>query len=354
VSISIMKIITFVIAATTVLVAYRRVTLQRLEQLEVWLATLVLVVAVFSLLTLVRPSIAIYRTGTGLQGVLGHPQALAVLLAPLAAWLLSALTLIKGRLKPLLVLLIGALCVAMLMTEARTAAVAVAIGLALAALRALRTSRTQPFRASIGRLVAFAVVGVIGIGVASMTTDKLSAAATDFMMKRSGAKDVSQAFYKSRGGGIVSQWHNFLDAPLTGHGFGVYADGHFPAGVAMFQGIPISAPVEKGFVPTAVLEENGFFGGLLFLFAIVRLGQLAWRSGDPRRVALFGACVAVNLGEAVILAPGGIGMFVWILIGLATAPARARASMPVEPAAESMPARAPPSIDAQPALPGPA
>jgi hypothetical protein len=37
---------------------------------------------------------------------------------------------------------------------------------------------------------------------------------------------------------------------------------------------------------------------------------------------MFVTCLSVNLGEAVILSPGGIGIVVWLLIGLAIAPAR--------------------------------
>jgi len=321
-AISVMKIITFTLATTTILVAFGRLTPRRLEQLQTWISTLVLVVVGLSLLTLIRPSVAFHRTHTGLQGVLGHPQALAVVLAPAAAWLLSSLTLMKGRLGVWTLIVVGTVCIAMLMTEARTAAVAATAGLALAALRALRGTRRDIGTASFGRLMAFAAVGLVAIAIAGLTTDKVSEATSRYLFKRSGAEDISGAFYKSRGGGILSQWQNFLNAPLTGHGFGVYANGKFPAGVTEFAGIPISAPVEKGFVPTAVLEETGVFGGLAFLFVIVRLARVTWRGGDPRLLALFGACAAVNAGEAVILAPGGIGMFLWILIGLAIAASR--------------------------------
>jgi hypothetical protein len=147
----------------------------------------------------------------------------------------------------------------------------------------------------------------------------VGSAVTGFLLKRSGEQEIGAAFKASRGYGIESQWKNFLDAPLTGHGFGVYPDGVFPSGVTKIWGIPISAPVEKGFVPTAVLEESGLFGAFAFAGIIVSLWLGAWRSGDPLRIATFVSCVGVNVGEAIILSPGGIGLHIWVLMALAAA-----------------------------------
>lgn len=327
-AISIMKVLTFFVAATTVLIAFNRLSPVSLNRLETWLSTLGLVVVGLSILTLAAPGIAFHRTGTGLQGVLGHPQALAVILAPFVAWMLSGLTMIKGRLKLWNIAAVLALCGVMLMTEARTAAVAATAGLGLATWRALFPSRSDIGKASLGRLLAFAAVGVLALGVVVMTTDKVSTAAESFLLKRSGARDMGDAFYQSRGGGILGQWHRFLEKPWTGYGFGVPPNGRFKAGVTMVAGIPISAPVEKGFAFTAVLEENGVLGGIAFFLMILTLGRLAWRSGDPRMMALFGACIFINVGEAVIFAPGGIGLFLWVLLGLTAASARRRRSVP--------------------------
>jgi hypothetical protein len=324
VAISIMKVITFAVVTTTIIVAYNQLSLRRLEELQTWIMTLGLVVVGLSLLTLARPSIAFHRTGTGLQGILGHPQSLAVLLAPFAAWLVAGLTMVKGKLRILPIVVTVTVCLAMLMTEARTAAAALAFGTTLAMLRSFGKVPAGTTRPSLVRLVGFACAAVVALVIVGLTTDKLSHAAADFLMKRSGARDVGHAFAASRGDGIASQWQHFLNKPLTGNGFGVYPDGHFPAGVAMWGDIPISAPVEKGFVPTAILEETGALGGLTFFLLVFMLGLWTWKSGDPRMMALFGACIGVNVGEAVILAPGGIGLLVWILIGLASAGARSR------------------------------
>jgi hypothetical protein len=115
----------------------------------------------------------------------------------------------------------------------------------------------------------------------------------------------------------LAQWHNFLNQPLLGNGFGVYPDGKFPSGVVEFAGIPISAPIEKGFLPTAILEEGGILGGGALTMLILLLSRRAWRNTDLRWRAMFVACLGMNIGECVFLSPGGIGLFDWLLLGLA-------------------------------------
>ena len=166
-------------------------------------------------------------------------------------------------------------------------------------------------------MVAFAAFGSLCLLLFVIARGDVVGKAEGFLLKRSGESDLSAAFHQSRGAGIASQWRNFVERPLTGHGFGVYAASTAPMYVVEFYGIPISAPVEKGFLPTAVLEETGLVGGLMFLLVLAQLARLAWRSRDARWFGLFAACVATNVGEASMLAPGGPGLLLWCFIALA-------------------------------------
>jgi hypothetical protein len=156
----------------------------------------------------------------------------------------------------------------------------------------------------------------------TIATDRFAEAVSAFVFKRSGAENVTDAFYRTRGVGIESHWANFLAHPWTGTGFGVYADGHFPSGVVRFWGLPISASVEKGFLPSAVLEETGILGGLAFTLMILQLCRHAWRNNDLRPITVFVACLAVNVGESLLLAPGGVGVHIWCWIALSIAVSR--------------------------------
>lgn len=315
ISISIMKVITFVAGSTTAVVAFCRLEPEQISRLRIWLFTLATTVAALSAATLVVPAIAFHLNGKGLQGVLSHPQALGTVLAPFAAWWLTGIVVSSERLRAAaIVVAVGTLAV-MLLTQARTALIATVLGVVAAAVTRTYGSRAT-HAGSNSRLAWIGLACVVGLMLSALAGDEVLGFAKGFLLKRTEDSSVSQAFLDSRGYGIVAEWQNFLSAPFTGHGFGVYADGSFPSGVSMFAGIPISAPVEKGFVPTAVLEETGLPGGLLLYFAVFWLGRHVWRSADLRWIAMFVAALGINAGEAVILSPGGMGLLIWIVIGL--------------------------------------
>ena len=81
-------------------------------------------------------------------------------------------------------------------------------------------------------------------------------------------------------------------------------------------GIPVSAPVEKGFLPTAILEEIGMLGTVLFLIFIAFLTNAVVEGSDIRWAGMYFGCLFVNVGEAVFFSVGGIGLLYWLLIGL--------------------------------------
>jgi O-antigen ligase len=341
--ISIMKVITFTLAATTVIVAFGRVKGQRLARLESWFVTLGTTVTVLSGLTLLKPGLGIGSDG-GLQGLLGQPQALGIFMAPFAAWALAGVLLMRrGASRLELWFALGSV-VLIVLTRARTAAFATALALAVVmASRAL--DRRRAGQASLGRpalLVSIAALAILGLAVTSGAVSRL---ATGFAFKDYDAthRSLGGAFYDSRGGGILSEWRDFEKSPVLGNGFGVYPDGKFPVPVVRFAGIPISAPIEKGFLPTAILQEGGLVGAASLTLLIVWLGRRAWRAPDLRWRAMFVACLAVNVGECVFLSPGGIGLLDWLLIGVAisacrlpgvTAPARELTRLEAQPPAQ--------------------
>jgi len=326
VAISVMKLITFVWVISTVIVAYGSLASRQIETLTTWFWTLAITVIGLSALTRAVPGIAFLRNGLGLQGILNHPQALGIFTAPIAAILLARLALTRESIKLLDAIVLAGVWIVMIMTQARTAAVAAALGVLIALLTRLIRTRHSGVQAGIGKIAAVMACGGAMLVVALFTVSDLSGSVASFLLKRSDTQDVSDAFQQSRGGAILGQWQNFLSAPWAGHGFGVYADGYFPAGVVEFAGIPISAPVEKGFVPTAVLEETGVLGGTLFFLMLWACARDVWRNADLCWIAAFVTCLAVNIGEAVILSPGGIGLYLWVLIGLAIT--KAQTTMP--------------------------
>ena len=322
-SISIMKITEFVLASTAVLVSFNHLKAGELAKLQVWCLTVGITVIALSALTLLKPGLGIGGNG-GLQGVLNQPQALGIFIAPFAAWSLAGALLMRRKASRLEIFVALGTLVLIVLTKARTAAVATLFGVIVVIVGRM-LSRRAASQAKLGRpilLIGTAAIAIAGVGIAS---GHLSEFVTDFAFKgtQKENRDLGAAFYDSRGGGVISEWRNFLQQPVLGNGFGVYPDGKFPSGVTEFAGIPISAPIEKGFLPTAILEEGGLLGAATLAILILQLSRRAWRNVDLRWRAMFVACLGMNFGECVLLSPGGIGMFDWLLLGLALSAHRA-------------------------------
>jgi hypothetical protein len=321
VPISIMKVLTFAVAVSTVITAYNSLSPNQVARLQKWYATLAVVFVVASLATLATPRIAFLRNGTGLQGIVNHPQALATALAPLAAWQLAGMLFVRGSLRWFGLSAVALIYAALFLSESRTGVAASLIGVVAAALTWMFAKRRHLVLA--GRTRVFAMTAAAALFLAAaLGTGHFQGTLLKFAFKRAESREVTGAFFESRGGGIASQWQNFVDRPWIGHGFGVFAEGPPASSVVEILGIPISAPVEKGFVFTAVLEETGLAGGFCFVLMLVVFGRAAWKNQDLRWVAMFTTCIAVNIGESILLAPGGVGLFDWLLIGLAIASGR--------------------------------
>lgn len=334
-SVSILKVVTLVIVATGVVCGFQALAPAALLRVKVWLFALASAVTALSVVTLVRHDIAYAVVATNFQGILNHPQTLGTFLSPFAAWSFCGIFMVRRRPRLVELAFLAAIWAVMLMTLARTAAIAAMIGAATAFFVRFVSGRRSAEQAGIGKLMGLSAAAVALLVVSIMTADALRASLTSFIFKRE-AQSIDEAF--SRSSAIQSQWRNFLQKPLTGYGYGVYADGSFPDGVVEFAGIPISAPVEKGFIPTAVLEETGIFGAGAFLFFIFRLGASAFRSVDSRWIAAFSAALTVNIGEAVLLSPGGIGLHIWIFIAFAAAAYRLDEVRAENASSESSPA----------------
>jgi len=108
-------------------------------------------------------------------------------------------------------------------------------------------------------------------------------------------------------------WQNFLESPLIGLGFEVSKAHYFEENVTLFY-----APIEKGFLPLAVLEETGVIGPFFFLVFLVTymrsLGDELYMPG----LAMFLTLLAVNCGESMFFALGGHGSFGWLLFTAGT------------------------------------
>lgn len=312
VAVSIMKAATLALIASGVLIGCQRLTPAETRALGTWLRTLAAVVAGLSLLLVVRPGIA-HLPGSGLlNGILNQSQALGAFLAPFAAASLTQWMLARRSATLIKMITWAAILGCTLLTLSRTAAIATILGLAFAVIGGTtRDKRTSG--ADMRRALGLVVLLAFGLLILELATGSVLRGVSQFALK-GGQTSVGEAFEASRGGLVSTQLRNFMASPWIGNGFGVYADGVFPSGVRTFLGIPVSAPVEKGVLPTAVLEETGVIGFLCFAYLIYALVSGVWRRASHPIVAMLIACLFVNLGEAILLSPGGFGLHIWLLI----------------------------------------
>ena len=340
VAVSILKALTLAVVASGVLVGSQRLTLEETGVLGTWLRTLAVVVTALSLLTIVRPSLAHMPNSALLNGILNQSQALGILLAPFAAaslaqWMLAGRSAASSHMVAWAAIL---LCT--MLTASRTAAVAAIAGFGLGMLGG-RVGDSPATAAQVRRAVGLVVALGFVLLIVELASGSVLPRLSEFVLKgREGS--VEEAFEASRGGLVSDQLRNFMASPWIGNGFGVYADGAFPSGVKTFLGIPVSAAVEKGVLPTAILEETGIVGFLSVAYMLYVFVSVIWRRGPHPVLAMFFACLLVNLGEAILLSPGGMGLYVWLLMAWCIRAAQ------LEPAATGIHAEAQPATPSRP------
>lgn len=314
VDVSVLKVVSWVVVVLTLLSAWQGLAgLQRValfDQLQWGLVGLMLL----SLPLLAIPGIGYFINGTGFQGLLNHPQAFGPTVALLGVLLGGR---ILGEKKPAWrdIILFGMCLILVVLSEARTAGVAMIFGLLGAALfspvfvgvshrRMLPGLRSQRLR----------FVGLMFLAGAIVAGPFLMDQLSIYLFKRTDATNLFAAADASRGELVAKMWMNIQKNLFTGIGFGIASE---PAYMVVLRDpvldLPLSALVEKGVMPVAVLEELGVFGViavLAWLLVVLRRGA---RSGLPQFAVLI-TLVLVNFGESMLFSVGGMGMLLLILL----------------------------------------
>jgi hypothetical protein len=171
-------------------------------------------------------------------------------------------------------------------------------------------------------IVAIAITGLILVGTVSPGIRERFASYLQKGDKQSivSADNRELALRESsRGGQIFDALELAEEHPLFGYGFGVGPDSesNMAGNGSQLGGIPLSAPVEQGFLPLASIAQIGMVGScFVFAFLILIYGLARRDSGET--AALFAAVLGVNVGEMIFYSPGGLGLFMWVLLLLFT------------------------------------
>ena len=314
-AVSAMKLIMFTYMSCAIVLGSASLSKEQAHELSTWFNSLIAAIVLLSLAMFAFPAIAYARNGLGFQGILNHPQSFGPILAPLASASLASVFFGKPKNSLRLLAIVLGLVALMVASQARTALAAVMLSMAAAAAVVFFKKRKfMQFR--MGRFIKISTLALVALMLAVASSSAVQEKLMGYVYKRNST--TIESALSSRSGGIEAQWNYFLENPLTGCGFGVYPWGLSHLGAVEFMGLPISAPVEKGFLPTAILEETGLLGGLSFLGVLIYLSRRVIAQRNTQWIAIFFACVFVNVGEMVIFSVGGIGLLYWLMIGIAT------------------------------------
>ncbi|MGN6449398.1 MAG: hypothetical protein ACTHLK_12555 [Brucella intermedia] len=329
VDVSVLKAVSWMLAMVTLISAWSGLSDWQKHEVSRQIFWGLVVVLVVSLPVALLPAIGYRVNGTGFQGILNHPQAFGSTMALLGAWAASRLF---GEPKPgwWLVGLAGGCVMLVLMSEARTAGLAMVGGVGLAVLLAPGFAGSSIMRMVPGlRSARIWVVLCMAIGGGLVMAPKIADMVDHYITKsgRAAGSDLSELYDRSRGKLIDTMLHNIARHPLTGIGFGIASE---PALMEVDRdpvlGLPTGASIEKGVTPLMVLEETGIFGALLVTLWLLRLLRSAARSG----LMPFAVCMTVlllNMGEATLFSPGGFGLLPMVLLGWAYAGGLSRTRM---------------------------
>jgi hypothetical protein len=318
--ISVLKAVSWTLLVITLVAAWTDlIPIERHRLSDQLFAGLVIVLLV-SLPLLLMP-VGYLRNGTGFQGILNQPQAFGSTMALLGAWTVARLL---GDKHPSLQLLsMAALClVLVVLSEARTAGIALVLGVVIALVVILFFSNRKLGvvlpglkSRSFQFMAFFALMGVIATGPI------INAISTDFISKgqRANVSGLLDAYDQSRGFQIDNMMVNIRQDPWIGIGFGIASE---PSLMEIsrdpFLGLPIGASVEKGVMPLAVLEEVGIPGFMLAMFWLWIVLRRSARGGMAPLVIVL-TILLINLGESTLFSPGGIGLLQLNVIGWAIA-----------------------------------
>ena len=314
IDVSLLKAVSWTMAMGTIFSAWAGLTSAERDRLSLQVFGGMIVLMLVSLPLIALP-MGYSVNGTGFQGVLDHPQAFGPTMALLGAW--AASQLFSRRRPPWLIAgLVVACLVLVVRSEARTAGLALILGVGTAVFAAPFISG-RPIRQELPGLRSERTYAVAGMALAAILLfgAVLNQQITAYLNKRHESTSIVEGYEKSRGRLMDAMRVNIEENPWRGIGFGIASNpGKMVVQRDPILGLPTGAVIEKGVLPYAVMEEIGLFGFVIVMAWIAFVIRQAARAG----VTQFAVCMTVlllNLGECTLFSPGGMGLLSLIVLG---------------------------------------
>ncbi|WP_155996778.1 hypothetical protein [Thioalkalivibrio sp. ALMg11] len=322
--VSFLKATLWVTAAAASFSAWMNMSILEREQTARWVFAVLVTLLVVSVALMFHP-VGYFRHQHVFQGAMTHSQTLGPVMAILGVWAASRI-IGQGEARAWLVLVALSAIGMVFLSGARTAGVAMVLGLLAAAAVGLVFSRLTARRFFFGLTDARVLIGLMSLLVGGILFIPIVSSVWQEFLNQYASQQggVINQYMASRGFLMDTMIENIRQGPLSGIGFGI-ASNPEQMGVDRlgFLGIPVNAPVEKGLAPLAVLEELGIVGAVLVGIWVLML-IIGSSHGGLAPLAVVLCFLLINLGEAFMFAAGGNGLLMLVLFGWAYAAGRIR------------------------------
>ena len=215
----------------------------------------------------------------GYAGITNHPQTLGSLAAISFVYAFCIFLFSSHRLRWMMGLIAPVLLMLCYLSASRTGFFAAlisafaVISMAFFMRMGLRRLHMNLSAAQIVAIASFGFVSLITFEVITggILIEKLSDFALKIIRGDSYGGFSFARILESRARLIEISWYNFTQKPFTGIGFGTMWNAQWAAQANIF-----TAPTEKGFLPTALLEEVGILGAVCFVIFLVLALLESW------------------------------------------------------------------------------
>ena len=248
------------------------------------------------------------------SGMLRHSQQLAPMTAMFTAWVMCDLIFVEGRISLIHVAILAGAPLLLFLTRSRTGLLAFGVAVVVITFYALQKSTLQLQLKN--RMKEFLIAGCFLMAVAAIIFEIRSQAMTKWILKWDAGEsteemNVLESIASTRMGLIGNNMYDFGKNPLLGMGFQVVEDHKYLYQEGKIS--LISAPIEKGVLPTMVLGEGGILGGIVFVCFLITFYGYFIRKKYVATITLFTTFLATNMGEASFFSPGGPGGLYWLI-----------------------------------------
>lgn len=325
--IALLKLANFFTVTAGTLLAIEATRRRRIDMTP-WFVAVIGSIVAFGLLSLAtgqstnfmryRAGMSKFAAEAGFNGAFLHPNVHSTIVAPAFIFLVAAAVFSTYRNRWICGVMAAILGVFMVYSQARTSIVSTLVGLIVIIFYAGRGRfvRGRRMRLNVGRgtMIGLMLLGAVGVAVGDLATGgAVRRSVISFVNKSANEEEISTAeMLVSREGKIALSWSNFLKSPIYGIGFQVSTEEYFRQNATLF-----TAPAEKGFLYTAILEEGGVLGTTTFVVFFVLFLTAMIRTRNVPGLAVFLTLFVANTFEVGLFAMGGTGTFFWTFAGAA-------------------------------------